>query len=78
MGRFFHPMSKIQQGIVHSIGERLSGFIRRRGMKEHLFFHADDCEGFDFKQLKKGDKVCFSVVDARNGAYAVEVTKTDT
>lgn len=47
------------------------------GIKEHLFFHADDCEGFDFKQLKKGDKVCFKVVEASNGDYAVEVVKPD-
>ncbi len=68
-------MKKIQKGTVHSLGDRLSGFIRRVGIKEHLFFHSDDCQGFDFSQLKKGDKVCFDVVDAKNGAYAVEVTK---
>jgi cold shock CspA family protein len=68
-------MKKTQNGTVHSLGDRLSGFIRRTGVKEHLFFHADDCQGFDFKQLKKGDKVCFNVVDASNGDYAVEVTR---
>ena len=70
-------MKKTQTGKVHSLGDRLSGFIRRVGVKEHLFFHADDCEGFDFKQLKKGDKVCFKVVEASNGDYAVEVEKSN-
>lgn len=70
-------MKKTQTGKVFSLGDRMSGFIRRVGIKEHLFFHADDCEGFDFKQLKKGDKVCFKVVEASNGDYAVEVVKPD-
>lgn len=70
-------MKKIQSGVVHSLGDRLSGFIRRVGVKEHLFFHADDCQGFDFAQLKKGDKLCFKIVDASNGDYAVEVTRLE-
>lgn len=68
-------MKKLQKGTVHSLGDRLSGFIRRVGVKEHLFFHADDLKGLDFGKLKKGDRVCFDVVEAKNGDYAVEVSK---
>ncbi len=63
----------MQKGVIHEIGERSSGFIRRTGVKDHMFFHADDLVGVAFVNLKKGDKVTFSVVESKVGPYAVQV-----
>lgn len=66
---------KNTKGTIVELTERASGFIRRVGVKEHLFFHSDDLVGCSFQQLKKGDKLIFNVVESRNGPYAVQVTK---
>ncbi len=64
-----------KKGIIHELGERSSGLIRQPGVKEHIFFHADALVNLAFPNLKKGDKVCFTVVESKKGPYAVEVTK---
>ncbi len=63
------------KGTIHQIGERQSGLIRRTGVKEHLFFHSDDVVGVAFVNLKKGDKVTFSVVESKVGPYAIQVKR---
>ncbi|MGB4076359.1 MAG: cold shock domain-containing protein [Minisyncoccia bacterium] len=64
------------KGTIHELGERQCGLIRRVGVKEHLFFHADGLVGIAWGSLKKGDKVCFTVVQSRKGPYAIQVSKT--
>jgi cold shock CspA family protein len=68
-------MTTTKKGIIHELGERSSGLIRQVGIKEHIFFHADALVNMKFLNLKKGDKVCFTVVESKKGPYAVEVTK---
>jgi cold shock CspA family protein len=65
----------MQTGTIALLTERQSGFIRIKGVKEHLFFHADDLVKIAFGTLKKGDKLSFKVVESKNGPYAVEVKK---
>lgn len=65
----------MKKGTIHEIGERSSGLIRCVGEKEHIFFHADDVVEVAFVNLKKGDKVTFSVVESKVGPYAVQVTR---
>ena len=65
----------MQKGTVVELTDRSSGFIKRVGIKENLFFHSDDFVGSDFKQLKKGAKVSFAVTETTKGPYAVRVTK---
>lgn len=65
------------KGIITELVERASGFgfIRIVGVKEPLFFHSDDLRDVRFSDLKKGDKVCFSIVQTPKGPYAKMVTK---
>ncbi len=63
------------KGTIVELTERSSGFIRRTGVKEHLFFHSDDLVEVSFQDLKKGDKLTFAVVESRNGPYAVQVMR---
>ena len=65
----------MQTGTIASLTERQSGFIRIKGVKEHLFFHSDDLVKVAFGNLKKGDRLAFNVVDSRNGPYAIQVER---
>jgi cold shock CspA family protein len=65
----------MQNGTIIELTERSSGFIKRKGVKDHLFFHADFLVGVDFKELKKGQKVCFKVTETNKGPYAIGVTR---
>lgn len=62
-------------GTITELGERKSGMIRRKGVREHLFFHADALSGVDFGELKVGDKVSFVVTQSKKGPYATQVSK---
>lgn len=66
-----------KKGTITELVERASGFgyIRVNGVKELLFFHSDDLKDISFKELKKGDKVAFSIVETAKGPYAKAVTK---
>lgn len=68
-------MKKTATGTVHQINERNCGLIRRVGVKDHLFFHADAVIGISFTALKKGTKVQFEVIESSKGPYAIEVRK---
>jgi cold shock CspA family protein len=63
----------METGTIVELTERQSGFIRRAGVKEHLFFHADDLAGIAFGSLKKGQRVSFAVTESLKGAYATQV-----
>ncbi|MBP6859939.1 MAG: cold shock domain-containing protein [Candidatus Pacebacteria bacterium] len=62
-------------GKVVELGERNSGFIKRSGVKDTLFFHADALIGMAFKDLKAGDVLNFRVTESRKGPYATEIRR---
>lgn len=64
-----------QKGTIIELTERNSGFVRCVGIKEPLFFHSDDLVQVSFSNLKKGDKLMFSIVESRSGPYAVQVMR---
>ncbi len=63
------------KGVIAELGDRSSGFIKRVGLKDRLFFHADAVVGVDFKELKVGDKVTFTVIPSKKGPYAGNVKR---
>mgnify|MGYP001612827850 CR=1 FL=1 len=63
----------MHKGTITELTERASGFIKRVGIKECLFFHADALVGVDFKELRIGRKVLFKIVESKKGPYATQV-----
>ena len=51
------------------------GFISREGEAKDLFFHANECSGVAFADLKVGDEVTFEVVDGEKGPSATNVSR---
>lgn len=51
------------------------GFIAREGEEKDLFFHANDCQGVMFNDLKVGDTVNFEVGEGQKGPCAKNVTR---
>ena len=52
------------------------GFIAREGESKDLFFHANDCQGVMFNDLKVGDTVNFDVEEGPKGPAAKNVTRS--
>jgi CspA family cold shock protein len=65
----------MQRGKISQLGDRESGFIKRDGAKEDLFFHSDALQGITFRELKKGDKVVYTEIKSMKGPYATKVLK---
>jgi cold shock CspA family protein len=65
----------MEKGKVVTLAERDFGFIRRVGIKENLFFHADALIGITFAELRAGDSLNFTVTESRKGPYATQVTR---
>jgi CspA family cold shock protein len=65
----------LQKGIIDELVDRNFGYIRRIGIEDTLFFHADALNGLTFKELKKGDAVTFDVTESKKGPYAVNVSR---
>jgi CspA family cold shock protein len=51
------------------------GFISREGETKDLFFHANECTGVAFADLKVGDEVTFEVVQGEKGPSATNVSR---
>ncbi len=64
-----------QKGTITILTDRQSGFIKRKGVAEDLFFHSDHVIEIQYKDLKIGDHVAFEVTETRNGPYAISVTR---
>ncbi|MEK7079958.1 MAG: cold shock domain-containing protein [Patescibacteria group bacterium] len=62
-------------GKIAQLLERDRGFIKRTGIEEQLFFHADDLSGMQFAELHEGDKVQFSIVETGKGSYASQISR---
>ncbi|KND47106.1 MAG: hypothetical protein AB199_01600 [Parcubacteria bacterium C7867-004] len=65
----------LQKGVIVELVDRNFGYIRRVGIEDQLFFHADALKSLTFKELKKGDKVTFDVTESKKGPYAVNVSR---
>lgn len=65
----------MQEGTIARLTDRGFGFIARPGEEKDLFFHSNDLQGVDFKDLREGDKVTFEVVEGPKGLSAKNVSK---
>ncbi len=65
----------METGTIVELTERRGGYIRRKGIKEHLFFHEEELVGVGFHELATGTKVTFKVTKSLKGPYAVSVSK---
>jgi CspA family cold shock protein len=64
------------KGTIKTIVEgKPFGFISREGEAKDLFFHANECSGVAFADLKVGDEVTFEVVDGEKGPSATNVSR---
>jgi len=62
-------------GKIAQLLERESGLIKLVGVKEFLFFHADDLDDLRYSELHEGDRVQFSITESRKGPYATQVRR---
>ncbi len=51
------------------------GFISQEGEDKDLFFHGNELEGVEFRDLQEGDAVTFEVTDGPKGPAATNVKK---
>ena len=65
----------MQNGKIVQLLEREFGYIKRTGIKDHLFFHADDLTDLRFTDLHEGDRVQFMITESLKGPYATLVGK---
>jgi cold shock protein len=65
----------MQQGTIKRLTDRGFGFISREGEEKDLFFHSNELQGVEFKDLQEGDKVQFEVVDSPKGPNATKVSR---
>lgn len=63
------------KGIIATLGERNSGFIRIEASGEDLFFHADALANGPFSELRIGDTVQCTRTESRKGPYATRVER---
>lgn len=65
----------MENGTIFELTERRGGYIKRRGVKEHLFFHEEELINIRFHELSKGTRVIFRVTQSKKGPYAISVSK---
>jgi len=65
----------MEKGTIARLTDRGFGFISREGEDKDLFFHANELQGVDFKDLKEGDQVEFEVTESPKGLNATNVTR---
>ena len=65
----------MEQGTIARLTERGFGFIAREGVEKDLFFHSNELDGVEFKELNEGDQVQFEVADGPKGPNAVKVSR---
>ena len=65
----------METGRIIQLLDREFGFIKRTGVKEHLYFHADDLIELRFAELATGDRVQFSITESMKGPYATTVSR---
>ncbi len=65
----------MENGTIKRLTDRGFGFIAREGEDKDLFFHSNELEGVEFKDLKEGDKVEFEVTESPKGLNATKVKR---
>ena len=65
----------MEQGKIARLMDRGFGFISREGQDKDLFFHSNELQGVEFKDLKEGDQVQFEVSESPKGPNATQVKK---
>jgi CspA family cold shock protein len=63
------------EGTIARLTDKGFGFISREGEEKDLFFHSNDLEGVDYRDLNEGDKVTFEVAEGPKGLNAVSVSR---
>jgi CspA family cold shock protein len=63
------------KGTIKKLTDKNFGFIARDGEQNDLFFHANELDGANFRDLREGDAVTFEVSDTPKGPAAVKVKK---
>lgn len=61
--------------IARLVTDRGFGFIAREGQDKDLFFHSNELQGVDFKDLNEGDEVEFEVSESPKGPNATKVKR---
>lgn len=62
-------------GTIKRLTDRGFGFIAQEGSDKDLFFHSNELQGVEFKDLKEGDAVEFEVSDSPKGPNATQVKR---
>ena len=65
----------MEKGKIARLTDRGFGFISREGQDKDLFFHSNELQGVDFKDLKEGDEVQFEVSESPKGLNATKVSR---
>lgn len=66
------------EGTIASIMDKGFGFIEVAGYEKNIFFHASECAGVNFEQLRKGDLVSIrEIVATPKGYSASKVSLSD-
>lgn len=65
----------MQEGTIARLTDRGFGFIKRDGEEKDLFFHSNELNGVEFKDLREGDKVTFEVAESPKGLNATNVKR---
>ena len=69
---------KITGEIASLVEDKGYGFIQVAGRDKNVFFHAKDCRGIRFEQLRTGDKVTIDeIVTKDRGESAKNVSLID-
>jgi CspA family cold shock protein len=63
----------MEKGKIARLTDRGFGFIAREGKDKDLFFHSNELQGVEFKDLKEGDEVEFEVGEGPKGPNATNV-----
>ena len=61
--------------IVRLVTDRNFGFIAREDEDKDLFFHANELQGVEFRDLKEKDKVTFEVTEGPKGLSATKISR---
>ncbi|MBI5221402.1 MAG: cold shock domain-containing protein [Candidatus Magasanikbacteria bacterium] len=63
------------QGTIKKLTDKNFGFISQEGEQKDLFFHANEVQGVEFRDLREGDAVTFEVSSTPKGPAATQVKK---
>lgn len=61
------------KGKIARLTDRGFGFIAVEGEKKDLFFHSNELQGVEFKDLNDGDEVEFEIGESPKGPNATNV-----